>query len=164
MPNLGSLAAFQEVVRGEVGYHRQSDGTTKYGRAYGPGFAKGDFCDMGQTWCAEKAGVAALWGHFAYVPSHRNWDIARNSYGHFFRPWSRAYWDWNLNREPNHITIAVEKVGNTLHLIEFNTDGGKVKNTTRPANSPYLMGYGYTIWPNSSPLVTSDTDGGWFSA
>lgn len=157
------LPDFKALLNQQIGYPVQSDGSTKYGRDYGKAYAKSDFCDMGLSWVAKYSGNTKEFGHFAYVPSHRNWFISKGQYSKTLHVDSPIFFDWNGNGIPNHIGWLVSFDGHEIHTIEFNHTR-TVGKFTRPRNS-YIMGVGLVKWPVvSAPTPTKAVGGDFYIA
>lgn len=148
---MSGLTDFKTLLRQQLGYPVQSDGSTKYGRDYGAGYAKADFCDMGLSWVAKYSGNRTEFGHFAYVPSHRNWFIAKKQYTRNLGKDRPIFFDWNGNGVPNHIGWLVDFDEHEIHTIEFN-HLRKVGEFTRPRNS-LIMGTAIVKWMVPAPVT-----------
>ena len=156
---MSGLLEFDDLLNKQIGYRVQPDGTTKYGRDYSAdqNYWSADFCDMGLSWVAKYSGNAEQFGHFAYVPSHRNWFLSQGRYSNHLARYRPIFFDWNGNGEPNHIAWLLDYTTTSIHTIEFN-HSNVVEKVTRPRNN-LIMGTGIVNWPESP-----DTDGDFYIA
>jgi hypothetical protein len=157
---VSGLGDFKGLLNQQIGYPVQSDGTTKYGRDYSTdhNYWDADFCDMGLSWVAKYSGNGAAFGHFAYVPSHRDWFIANHRYTTALAADQPIFFDWNGNGVPNHIGWLESFTTSEIHTVEFNHER-KVGRFTRPRNS-LIMGTGVVDWPS----VATESNGDFYIA
>lgn len=126
MPDaLASLTA----ARADLGYTENPPGSnrTKYGKWYG---ADGQpWCDMAQSYWADKAGNASVVGRFAYTPSHAAWFQSKGRWhtGRDARVGDLVFYNFGAGRI-HHVGIveAVQSAG--IVTIEGNTSAGNNAN------------------------------------
>jgi len=124
-----SFSTMKAVLLDQVGTYDNPKVPNKYSLWYasrhGNVFRTGDGCDMGLSWSAWRAGEGENFGEFAYVPSHRDWYIARGQRVFVPEEGDAAFFDWNGNRIPNHIGWVLQVVSSRhIKTVEFNHENG----------------------------------------
>lgn len=126
----------EDVIRialEEVGYCRWDDplAGTKYGRwavealGYDPSYAGAAFCAMGASWALHKAGVTCSGMPSPYCPAIEAVAIAAGnatSRGDARRG-DLILFDWDGDREADHVGIVLDPQDGFVDTVEFNTRG-----------------------------------------
>lgn len=146
----------------------RTDGTTKYGTWFGDQvhsavYARGDFCAMGQLWCADETGQVDVLGGvdkaWAWVPS---WWQHWKSVGRSTKTPARgriAFFDFNRSGDPEHVGAVLAVARSTITTIEFNTLNGQCAQRTR--NRSDVLGYGNPAWKTApTPIPAPVVPGG----
>ena len=127
------MSVRDEIIRiaaEQVGYKEYANNKTKYGEWYG---MQGEWCDIFISWLANQVGILnTLIPKEAYVPTtatwYRNKGLLRDR-NYTPSKGDLILFDYNHNRNADHIGIVEKVVGNTIHTIE----GNKSKMVKRQA-------------------------------
>lgn len=126
----------EDVIRialEEVGYCRWDDPRegTKYGRwaveelGYEPSYASAAFCAMGASWVLAQAGVTCSGMPSPYCPAIEAFAIAagRATSPRDARRGDLILFDWDGDREADHVGIVLDPQDGFVDTVEFNTRG-----------------------------------------
>lgn len=170
------------TAAGEIGYSRWSDPAegTKYGRFWagklGQAWLGGNgqsFCDMGVNWCLFQNGMQPFTGGgIYYVPTTvgqaRDKGLLVNVRD--CRPGDLMVFDWDSEKDGDHIGFVEVNRGDCVQTIEFNTssasdgNGGTVARRTRAWDvCSYCIRPPYAS-AQPAPKKGIDEDGIWGSA
>ncbi|WP_283134292.1 CHAP domain-containing protein [Rhizohabitans arisaemae] len=139
-----------QLLANEVGYQEKSNGYTKFGDWYSqnvdtdPAFKTAAWCDMFLAWAARETGVEEYIGEFAFTPWHAAWFKKQDAWGDRPEPGALVFYDWSGGNDVDdvdHVGIVVKVVGDKIHTIEGNIDGGQAKRKVRDESR--VAGYGY---------------------
>ncbi|WP_344981500.1 CHAP domain-containing protein [Streptosporangium fragile] len=139
-----------ELLESELGYAERSGGYTKFGDWYGKtvefdaDYTSAPWCDMYLSWAAWKLGYQEWVGQFAYTVYHAQWFKEQDAWGTTPEPGALVFFDWSGSKKIDkidHVGIVTKVVGNKIHTIEGNIDGGVAKRKTRDTDK--VVGYGY---------------------
>ncbi|MBB2912337.1 hypothetical protein FHS43_003617 [Streptosporangium becharense] len=139
-----------ELLESELGYAERSGGYTKFGDWYGKtvefdaDYTAAPWCDMYLSWAAWKLGYQDWVGQFAYTVYHAQWFKEQDAWGTVPKPGALVFFDWSGSKKISkidHVGIVTKVVGNKIHTIEGNIDGGVAKRKVRDTDK--VVGYGY---------------------
>ncbi|MGV9328373.1 CHAP domain-containing protein [Streptosporangium sandarakinum] len=141
--------ALLKVMAPELGYRQRDGQPTVFGRWYSANvvrdaeYEKAPWCDMFIAWAATKAGVADYVGRFAWTPSHARWFTTHGAWSRTPEPGALVFFDWSGGGDIggiDHVGVVESVDGGTIHTIEANVDGSRLKRKTRDESK--VVGYG----------------------
>lgn len=157
------------VARGELGKYYRPGTNNKYGMWYAgqvknPVYRNAQFCAMGLSWVAGKAGALDIVPLHAYTPSGVAWFKARGQWRDGIKGIKKGdlvYFDFpGLPNRISHVGV-VESVNSdgSVNTIEFNTSGptGDQRNggaVMRKRRKAYIVGYGRPKWAVEAPAAS----------
>jgi hypothetical protein len=117
------------AARADLGYTESPAGSnrTKYGQWYG---ADGQpWCDMAQSYWADRAGNAAVVGRFSYTPSHAAWFQSKGQWhtGRDVAEGDLVFYNFGAGRI-HHVGIVEAVRADGIVTIEGNTSSGNDAN------------------------------------
>lgn len=155
------------VARSQIGFAEQPPGSNR--SPYGAWYPMDGqpWCAMFVSWCADRAGAAALIPKHAYTPSGAAWFRERGQWGSQPRIGAIVYFQWPSMNRIAHVGIVESVRGDgAVVVIEGNTDsaggrtGGRVMRQVRRAN---IAGFGYPAYGASALAAAApaalDVDG-----
>lgn len=155
------------VARSQIGFAEQPPGSNR--SPYGAWYPMDGqpWCAMFVSWCADRAGAAALIPKHAFTPSGAAWFRERGQWGSQPRIGAIVYFQWPSMKRIAHVGIVESVRGDgAVVSIEGNTDsaggrtGGKVMRQVRRAN---IAGFGYPAYGASALAAVApaalDVDG-----
>ncbi|GAB4064147.1 CHAP domain-containing protein [Angustibacter speluncae] len=155
------------VARSQLGFAEQPPGSNR--SPYGAWYPMDGqpWCAMFVSWCADRAGAAALIPKHAFTPSGAAWFRERGQWGSQPRIGAIVYFQWPKMNRIAHVGIVESVRGDgAVVSIEGNTDsaggrtGGKVMRQVRRAN---IAGFGYPAYGSSALAAAApaalDVDG-----
>lgn len=146
-----AAAELVAVAQGELGYTETGPGPnrTKYGEWFGMQDA---WCGIFVSWCADRAGAAAVIPRFAWTPSGAQWFIARQAFDEHPRVGDIAFYDLGAGRI-SHCGVVVQVHNDSgWESIEGNsgTDTNRVVQHTRHSVGQ-RGGFGHPHWSGPAP-------------
>jgi peptidoglycan hydrolase-like protein with peptidoglycan-binding domain len=167
----GGTASAQDVLRvarSQLGFAEKPPGSNR--SPYGAWYPMDGqpWCAMFVSWCAHRAGAAALIPKHAYTPTGAAWFRERDQWGTKPRIGAIVYFRWPSMKRIAHVGIVESVRGDgAVVVIEGNTDtaggrtGGRVMRQVRRAN---VAGYGYPAYGRASTVAAAapaalDVDG-----
>ncbi|MEU9836200.1 CHAP domain-containing protein [Streptosporangium sp. NPDC048047] len=141
--------ALLKTMAPELGYRQRDGQPTVFGRWYSANVVRdaeyetAPWCDMFISWAAAKAGVADYVGLFAWTPSHARWFATHGAWSGTPEPGALVFFDWSGGRDIggiDHVGVVERVDGGTIHTIEANVDGSRLKRKTRDESK--VVGYG----------------------
>lgn len=110
-----------KLAQEQVGYKEYANNKTKYGEWYG---LQGEWCDIFISWLAYKVGILnILIPKEAYVPNTAKWYKNKGLLkDKNYKPQKGdlILFDYNKNKNADHIGIVEYVAGNVIHTIEGN--------------------------------------------
>lgn len=155
---MSDAQASLDVARADLGYSERPAGSnrTKFGQWFG--LDGQPWCDMAQSYWADRAGNGSIVGRFAYTPSHAAWFQARGQWHTTPAVGDLVFFNFGAGRI-HHVGIVEAVRADGIVTIEGNTsagsnaNGGQVQRRFR-SWSVGIVGYGrpaYTA-PRPTPL------------
>lgn len=161
-----------DQTRKHLKYKEGYDNNTPYGKRFKLNHES--WCDMYLCCCAEDAGEKAAMGWYAGTEAHEAWFKA---HGHLTKSRNEIergfviFWDWNLNKSPNHIEIVEEVHTNSkgavtaVTTIGGNTGPGSAYVWRQDRDLHYFLSCGKpqysnhaTAWPGKMLVLGSTND------
>jgi peptidoglycan hydrolase-like protein with peptidoglycan-binding domain len=149
-----SAEAVINVARSQLGFVEAPPGSNRspYGKWY-PMDGQ-PWCAMFVSWCADRAGAAAIIPKHAFTPSGAAWFKERDQWGAKPRLGAIVYFKWpSMNRIAHVGIVESVRADGAVVTIEGNTDsaggrtGGRVMRQVRRA---HVAGYGYPAYASSA--------------
>jgi peptidoglycan hydrolase-like protein with peptidoglycan-binding domain len=147
------------VARSQLGFAEDPPGSNRspYGKWYG--MDGQPWCAMFVSWCADRAGAAALIPKHAFTPAGAAWFTERGQWGKTPRLGAVVYFRWPSMGRIAHVGIVESvRADGTVVAIEGNTDsaggrtGGRVMRQVRRAN---IAGYGYPAYASRAAVAAA---------
>src|SRR5690606_37484115 len=144
------MRKFIELLESQLGYREKAGAYTKFGAWYGRNvefdadYSSAPWCDMLLAWAATKLGYEDWMGQFAWTVAHARWFKKQDAWGTKPEPGAFVFFDWggsNSIGRIDHVGVVTKVVGNRIHTIEGNIDGGVAKRKVRDTDK--VVGYGY---------------------
>lgn len=166
-----TAARVLSIAKAEIGYHEGRAGTTwtnhqKYSPEV-PGLEWSQnqaWCATFVSWCALKAGVAALFPRTASTDTAAHWYKARKRWSEY--PAVGAQGFLGTNGDMHHTFLVTGYDDTYVYTVEGNTNtngspqGDGVYALKRPRRSTSIAGYGYPAYPEG----IDSADPAWRSA
>lgn len=134
-----------EIIRlaqEQIGYKEYANNKTKYGEWYG---MQGEWCDIFISWLAYKVGILnILIPKEAYVPNTAKWYKNKGLFkDKSYKPQKGdlIFFDYNRNKNADHIGIVEYVEGKVVHTIEGNKSK-MVKRQQYAIGNSNIFGYG----------------------
>lgn len=152
------VATLIRIAKAEVGYHEGRSGGSwnnkqKYSAAV-PGLAWSNgqaWCATFVSWCAMKAGVAALFPRTASTDAGASWFKSRHQWSEYPAVGAQVF--YGHSGDMNHTGIVYGYDANYIYTVEGNTntsgsrEGDGVYLKKRLRRDSYVQGYGYPKVP-----------------
>lgn len=139
-----------KIANEQVGYKEYSNNRTKYGEWYG---MQGEWCDIFISWLAYQVGILnILIPKEAYVPNTAKWfrdkGLLRDK-NYTPQKGDLIFFDYNHNKNADHIGIVEYAQGNVIHTIEGNKSK-MVKRQSYSVGNSDIYGIGVVQYKEDS--------------
>lgn len=139
-----------KIANEQVGYKEYSNNRTKYGEWYG---MQGEWCDIFISWLAYQVGILnILIPKEAYVPNTAKWfrdkGLLRDK-NYTPQKGDLIFFDYNHNKNADHIGIVEYAQGNVIHTIEGNKSK-MVKRQSYSVGNSDIYGIGVVQYKEES--------------